>query len=186
MHNLETKTFPMDKFKRILFMMAIPALVILFTACNDDEGATPDPAADLYGEWVSSEILVSFSIDGQGLLTYLVDELDLSQEEAEEFVDAILVELSQGFSGMLEFRTDNTYTANFGDGPETGTWTISEDKSLITLTQTGDSDPDEIDVVSLNATTLVVGFEETFEEDLDDDGTADIIDLGIELTFVKQ
>lgn len=176
----------MDKFKKLLWILAIPAMVILFTACNDDEGATPDPAADLYGEWLSSEILVSFSIDGQGMLTYLVDELDWSEAEAQEFVDAILQELSQGFSGSIEFRTDKTYTADFGDGPETGTWTLSEDKTLITLTQTGDSDPDEIDVVSLNATTLVVGFEEIFEEDLDEDGTNEIIDLGIELTFLKQ
>jgi len=125
--------------------------------CDDDdpnknpgiEGSCdgePGTAELLYGTWETTEIDINSYVGGQTLTDYLIEEVGLTQEEAEEqaelFEDSFITEIS----GSLTINPDNTYDSAFAGGTDSGTWELSADEMTLTLFE----GPDTI-VITINS-----------------------------------
>ena len=87
--------------------------------------------------------------------------------------------------GEIEFKSDNTYVADFGDDPDTGKWSYDSSTGYLTIDS---DDPDEdiqmILVKSISSSTLVIEQSETIEGEIDQGVTVEI-DAIIEMTLSK-
>ena len=158
--------------------------VVLISGCNNDE---PEDQAklDLIGTWTATEVSVGITVNGTPLLQWIQDALDLSDTEAQGFAELFIQELASSLSGTATFNADNSYSLQLGNDPvENGTWLLSNNNQILILTQSN-NETSELEVITLNATTLKLGFEETETDDLDDDGTDDELVLNLSLTFEK-
>lgn len=112
-------------------------LVSIVAACGSDSDPKPKSTSKLVGKWnvVSSQTLLS--VNGKTYKQYLVDNLGLSEEEADIYTGIVeqLLSLS-GFYAEVEFRNDFTWTGNseFVSTPATGGWELTSDEKTLTLT----------------------------------------------------
>lgn len=157
------------------------SLLLFFTQCNDDAEEIGG-AADLVGVWDLQSTEVELKVAGVPLLQVL-QTLGYTQQEAETLIEEIKDDLSdQDLS--LEFTEDNMYEVNSsGINVEEGTWSLNG--STLSIDPVGD-DPTNFEVLTLNATTLVVSFSETDDLEYDDEGNTVEVTGDIEYTFAKQ
>ena len=158
-----------------------------FSACNNDDEKENAANAALVGTWEESATTLEYTINDQSLLDYLVDELEMSEEEAEAY--ATLLEDIYGELLMSEltvtFNSNNTYSSTVDGETGTGTYTLSADKKTITL-DAGTQDESLMSVKSLTATQMVVAQELGFQDDLNEDGTDEDILVSVEMTLNKK
>ena len=154
-----------------LFQFLMMMLVVFAVACGDDDegnGNTPPTTEEmLVGTWTTSTTDISLTVGDKSLGDYLVEDLGWSQEDADFYTAFYEAELESAVDGTLTLNADNTYTSNFDDSPDSGTWNLSADESTITL----DEGADEVQITlnSVTATTLDVTLEDSELDDLDDD-----------------
>ena len=175
----------MKRLKKLFWALSAVALLATY-GCSDDEviGFTDD---DIIGVWTVSGTTVDFSVGGMSLIDYLVETLELSEVEALLFEALISEGIDEGFDGTVEMRADNTYVAQFGDDPaENGTWELTVDGTILKLLEAGASEATELNLISINATTMILSYEESEPMDFDQDGVEEEITLLIEMTLTKQ
>ena len=174
----------MKRLKKLFWALSAVALLATY-GCSDDEviGFTDD---DIIGVWTVSGATVDFSVGGMSLVDYFVETLELSEVEALLFEALISEGFDQGFEGTVEMRADNTYIAQFGDDPaENGTWELTVDGTILKLLEAGESEATELNLISINATTMILSYEESELMDFDQ-GVEEEITLLIEMTLTKQ
>ncbi|MDN4165881.1 DUF4923 family protein [Cytophagales bacterium LB-30] len=158
-----------------------------FSACNNDEEKETAANAALVGTWEESATTFEYTINDQSLVDYLVDELDLSEAEAEAYAN--LLEDVYGELLMSDltvtFNSNNTYSSTVDGETGTGTYALSADKKTITL-DAGTQDESVMSVKSLTATQMVVAQELGFQDDLNEDGTDEDILVSVEMTLTKK
>ena len=180
----------MNRFRRLLTqLISIPILfsLFLFIHCSSDDGENENEETKFVGTWVIASVDAELTIDGKPLLQILIDEFELTEDEAEILEDFFKKSLEDEIGdGEIELKSDNTYVADFGDDPDTGKWSYNSSTGYLTIDS---DDPDEdtqmIKVSSITSNTIILEQEETFDEDLDDDGTDEEIDAKIEMTLAK-
>ena len=175
----------MKRLKKLFWALSAVALLATF-GCSDDEviGFTDD---EIIGVWTVSGTTVDFSVGGMSLIDYLVETLELSEVEALLFEALISEGIDEGFDGTVEMRADNTYVAQFGDDPaENGTWELTVNGTILELLEAGVSEATELNLISINATTMILSYEESEPMDFDQDGVEEEITLLIEMTLTKQ
>ena len=173
----------MNNMRNLIWIFFLGAFLI--SGCNQDDEAVDHAELNILGEWTAEEVSVGATVNGVSMQLWAQDAMQLSDTQAEAFVEEFVYELKSGLTGTITFNEDKTYTLKFGDDPEeNGTWLLTGE--TLTLTE-HDSDDDamELDVITLTETTLTVSIEETESEDMNDDGTADELVITIELTFIK-
>lgn len=128
----------------------------------------------LVGTWTSGEVNITASVDGQSVIDYLVNVVELSQAEAERLFGLLEDELTAEVTGSLTLRSDMTYVSNFNMGSDSGTWSLSSDEQTLTLFE----GPVDVIIITINAISEDIWDATTgglLMLDLDDDpSTADV------------
>lgn len=172
---------------KFLVLFGVLFSFVTFIGCNSDDENPDDPITNnLIGLWTISDAQIEATIGGQSLIAYIADFLGISEVEAAVFAALFDAALDDNFSGTIEFKANNTYITNIGGETDDGTWSLNSAGDKITL-DAGTADEQITDIISLTATTLQVGFDQTEYEDIDDNEmTPDVaIDMRVVLTLIK-
>ncbi len=167
------------RFVKGIILVLITGLV--FASCTKDS----NPEEDILGTWTVEDVDFEATIGTKSLLQYYMDEFSMTEAQAQVVMAAFGAALAQQFTGTIEIKADNTYTATMGDDSDTGTWSLSSDYKKLTL----DSDADEtvvLDVISLTSAKAVMGISEEISEDLNEDEVPEDISVTVEMTLEKQ
>jgi len=170
-----------SKAKFLLLFGAISFFVFI-SSCSDDEET---PKSDLIGFWTVTDVNIDATIFGSSIPDFFIDELGFSEIDANIVATLIESQLNAMFIGStIDFRENKTYFSNFGGEVDDGTW--SSNANSITL-DPGTVDEQVATIISLSATTAIIGLSMTEYEDIDDNPlTPDVpIDLEVELTLTK-
>jgi hypothetical protein len=169
---------------KTLFVVVLAAMVL--TSCSEDEKVVQ--TADLIGAWEIESTSVDVSVGEQTMKQYMTEVLELTVLEAEA-MNVLMIEAFEedALAGTIELKDDNTYTSSIGvDAAETGTWALSADGKELTLTpDIANEEETVLDVVSANSSSLVVSFAEEMLEDLDDDGTEELLIINMTINLAK-
>ncbi len=139
-------------------------------SCDED----PDTADLLVGTWTSSEIVIEAFVGTQTLTEYLIDEVGLSPEDAEAFVDELIDSFLPELTGTITINDDGTYESDFEGGSDSGTWELSADEMTLTLFE--GADIIAITINSITETTWDATLSDDFPVDVDGDpGTDDVL-----------
>jgi len=170
---------------RLLVILGLIATFSIFVSCNNNEEPTVAP---IVGTWNYDSYKLDITVNGQDLLVYLVQVLGVTQQEAvlaEAFFTASLFEESDLEGTTFTFNADGTYSVkNGGVEEDSGTYLIQNNNTKLVLTSSDGTVQDFVIEVLTN-NRLIVSFEDSFEEDLDEDGTFEDVGLEFELTMVK-
>ena len=160
--------------KSVLALFLLSFLV--FAGCGDDDEGLDPTSQMLVGVWETQDE-VKFEVGIEGLTQ---EELD----EYSDLINAFLQIYAQGFFGTIEFKDDLTYTASFGEA-DTGTWVVTNEGSVLALTSNDDMETEEVDLISVGTTQLVLGLSESEDTDVNGDGTDETFSIEIEMTLDK-
>ena len=170
----------MNAFRNIL-LMTLVMTVLFISGCNkDDEGLDPK-SLELVGVWQAKEASLLFTVDGVSLYQYYLNQ-GLSEAEADEALNFLGGLIIQTLSGTIEFKNDKTYTANFGGEVETGSWVLLNEGTVLKMTESMTSEVTDAEIISIGATRLIIGYDESYT----DDDTGEEIAINIELTLDKE
>lgn len=153
---------------------------LFFTSCSKDS----DPAADLVGTWTFSNATFDAKVGTKSLTQYFIDELGLTEAQAQQVLVLFNAQMQQSFTGTIQMKSDNTYTATIGGEPDSGTWSLSSDNQKLTI----DSDteaPVIFDILELSSHKVVLKGTESVQEDLNEDTVPETITVTIEMTLTK-
>lgn len=170
--------------KTYLMAFALMGLTV-FSSCDKDDEKTSENK--LLGTWTVTEADLDIEVNDMPLLDYLVDYLDLSEEEAVIYAAAFESIYSDFATDGLKitFNSNNTYTGEMpGEAPQNGTYSLSADGKTLTL-DGGTEDESQVSIISLTSTTLEVKQEEEGEEDFDEDGEDESLKIKVEMTLTK-
>jgi hypothetical protein len=177
-----------------VFLSTTLSLIVLFAlaflvSCdnNDDDG--PGQDAQFVGTWNVTGVTIDAMIGDESLAQYLVSQgLANSLPEAEAFVTLFFTgPLQQELTGgSIVLRADKTYTATFDGESENGLWNYNATTQILKIdSDEADIEDVEVKVVSISGNTMVAEQSETEQEDINDDGTPENIEVTIQLTFTK-
>lgn len=173
----------MIEMKKLFWALSVVALIATF-GCSEDEETFVE--ADIVGVWNVTDVSADYSVGEMSFVDYLVENLEMSELEAK----AIEVGMQEGFGaefeGVVDMKADNTYIAEFaGEDPDAGDWELVAGKTLKLLSE-GEVEPTELTIVSVTSSKMVLEFDESFEEDMNQDGEAEEISALIQMTMTKQ
>lgn len=169
----------MSKLMNFKSLLLLPVFVIFMASCEKDKDGGSN-ANDIVGNWTITKSEMSVTVNGIDFVQYLINELGLSQSEAEAYEELFFSEIT----GTVNIKSDGTYEANFEGEITTGTWELSSDNKKITMDK-GTEDEMVMNVESLSSSKLVLSYEESETDDMNSDGTDDTILAKVKLTFSK-
>lgn len=127
---------------------------------------------------------MTFSIGQLSLYQYYMVNMGYTEEEAGRANQAYGDTFASGLVGYIEFEKDYTFISFLGPSVEKGTWWILNNTTL-KLTQELFLDQVDLTIFSLDANNLILGFDDTNIDDINQDGTEEEILIGIELVLSK-
>jgi hypothetical protein len=138
--------------------------VFILTSCEKDEESKED---QLIGKWNITSVETVITINGKDIIDYFMEDLGLSQSEAEEFAEWFTFDIT----GTIEIKSDGTYETVFDGETDSGTWELVD--NTLTLDK-GTNDEVEVEIISITSSKLVFEMVESDNsEDFDEDGTND-------------
>ena len=168
----------------ITFLLTIlfTSSLLVFSSCS--ENGEEDPQQKFVGVWTLDRTIVGFSVDGMSVEEFLLDN-GASTEEVELVQEQLISVLQGAFDeeGQIELKADNTYVANFGNDTDTGTWNYVASSETLTITS-NDGDQD-IEVISLTSSKLIIGLVISMFGDIDANGTDDEIEVQMQQEYLK-
>jgi hypothetical protein len=175
-----TKTF-------LLVLMTFS--LVYFSSCESDDNNGGGKGSDLIGKWTIDDSEVSVTVEGVDFVTYLVESMGMTQEQAEMIAGFMTGGTGSAPTGTITFNEDGTYSAMVDGDAESGTWSLSSDGKVLTISGTDEdgSYSDELMVESLTSSKLVLVLaEETEDVDMDDDGVDETtLEYNMKLILVK-
>jgi hypothetical protein len=140
--------------------------VFILTSCEKDEESKED---QLIGKWNITSVETVITINGKDIIDYFMEDLGLSQSEAEEFAEWFTFDIT----GTIEIKSDGTYETVFDGETDSGTWELVD--NTLTLDK-GTNDEVEVEIISITSSKLVFEMVESDNsEDFDEDGTNDTL-----------
>ena len=178
----------MKSFTKASFLILMSLSLVFFNSCEKDEDEKV--SSDLIGTWTIKESSMDIAVGGVDLVSYLMTAFEIPEAQAMLFADLFLGgDGGMAPTGTITIKDDNTYTANIDGEAESGTWAVSMDGKTLTISGTDEDGPysDDLTIVSLSSSQLVLSFTEDSEEvDLDDDNVAETtMDFSITMTLTK-
>jgi hypothetical protein len=169
------------KMKPGIFRNLILVLItgVVFSSCSKDDEKTDA----IVGTWTTGTSTVTVTVDSKTLIQYFTD-LGFTAEEAQAYADLFDQALKQAFTGTITIKSDHTYTSNLDDSPDSGTWSLNSDRSVLTITSTTDG-PMTFDVLELTSSKMHLHAQETTNEDLNGDQTPEALSIEIDLNLTK-
>lgn len=151
-----------------LLMIGLIALMSITISCKEDEAeANIGSEADLIGTWAFESASVEALINGQDFIQYFIDNLGLTEAEAEQLRSFFDFEAEIDDTMMITFKADGTYDAGAED---TGTFKFDATAKTILL-DGGTVDEFTMDVLTLTSSAVSLSYSYTEQMDFDDDGT---------------
>ena len=172
-------------FAKLLSLLALVVSVCFFSSCEkDDDGDAGVDAASIIGAWTSTGTVVDITINDVSIIDFFMEELGLSEAEAEEF--SSLFEDEMDMEGTVEFKEDGEFATNWeGDAPESGTWALSNENTILTIAIDGEDENMVFDVITLTSSLLTIEQTQTELEDMDQDGTDETMKMKMTMSFSK-
>ena len=170
-------------------LVALIASLFIITSCETNDGESFE--SDLIGTWNIDDSSFEVTVDGVSLINFLMTTYQVTQQEAQAFINIFTADLGEDASGSITFKKDNTYNVVDGNYTESGTWSISSDGKTLTITGTEDNGTDtytdDFTIVTLTSMKMVLTIAEESEMvDLDDDGIDETkLDIIMELVLSK-
>lgn len=166
--------------------MFLKSLLIIFitaflVSCEKDKDE--DREDILVGTWNSSTATFDATVNDKPLLQYYIDE-GFTATDAQSAVNFFNLLMQQTFSGSITFNADKTYSTNLGGQNDTGVWSMSSDGNQITIDSNTDL-PFILDVESLSNNELVVSWQESGQEDLNEDTVPETLNVNVNMRFTK-
>jgi hypothetical protein len=155
---------------------------ILVSSCEKDKGPTAEEK--LVGTWTSGTSTFNATVNNTPMLQYFAGQ-GVSQADAQMLTNLFNVTMQQTFSGTITFNSDKTYTSTLGGDTDSGTWSLNNDATELTIDSSND-DPVILQVQTLTEEQLRVKWQETGAEDLNEDTVPEQIAVDVDLTFDKQ
>jgi hypothetical protein len=170
------------KMKFLNLRNFIPVIItgLILSSCSKDS----TPAEDIVGTWTTESAAFTATIDGKTMTQYFIDELGLTAAEAQQYTALFNAMLQQSFTGTMQIKSDNTYTATLGGEPDDGTWSLSSDGKKLTI-DSSTEEPMILDVIELTSSRIHLQGTETETEDLNADAIPETIIVTVDLTFTK-
>lgn len=174
--------------KNLRLLTALWAIVFpcLFFSC-DEEDTEAQHTSDLVGVWSHDAAEFDVTIDGEDIATYLTGFLGISEADVEEFVDQYTeiyaTQLLDFNFGTWEFAADGTFSQVYDGGQNAGTWSISSDQSQLTMT--ANEETAVATVQTLTESQLVLHASNSVEQDLNQDGQTNTLEVSLVLTMVR-
>jgi hypothetical protein len=165
-------------FLKSFFIVLVSGLVI--SSCKKDSTKTED----IVGTWTAGTSTLSVMVGDKTLTQYFIDEMGLSPEDAESYSDLFEMIIAQSFTGTITVKSDGTYTATLGGGDDSGTWSLNDDETELTIVS-GDDGPMTFDVVELTSSKLQIYATEIVSEDLNGDEIPETMTVEITINFSK-
>jgi len=164
---------------RIICVVLIAGLAI--TSCKKDSSSTVTLDG---GTWTAGTPTFTAMVGTKTLTQYYTDVVGLSATEAAQYAAIANLALMLTFSGTIQFKSDNTYTANLGGTPDSGTWSLSADAKKLTI-DSNTEPPETLDVTELTSNKLTVSLTDNTSEDLNDDGTDETLTVSVTIPFTR-
>lgn len=160
--------------------------VILFaglaaTSCKKDSSSTVTLAG---GTWTAGTPTFTAMVGTKTLTQYYTDVMGLNATQAAQYTALANIALMQTFAGTIQFNSDNTYTSNLGGTADSGTWSLSADAKKLTIDSNTES-PETLDVTQLTSNKLTVSLTDNTSEDLNSDGTDEIVTINVTIPFTR-
>ena len=172
--------------KKVIYSANILILyltICLLVSCNKDSKDVL-PSDLILGKWTMTSTTMDLLFDNKPLSQYLIEELGIPQDEAENFTDLLNDSLLELFTGTIDFKSDHTYAIVLDGDSDTGTWSLSADGKTLLLDQ-GTIDETLVTIMTLDSSTLIIEMTQSDEEDLDEDGITETIIMEINMTLKK-
>jgi hypothetical protein len=164
---------------RIFCVVLIAGLAI--ASCKKDSSSEVTLAG---GTWTAGTPTLTVMVGTKTLTQYYTDVMGLTAALASQYSAAVNAVLMQSFTGTIQFKSDNTYTATLGGTPDSGTWSLSSDGKKLTIDSNTDV-PVTADITELSSNKLVVTLKDTESEDLNSDGTPETLTINITIPFTR-
>lgn len=136
------------------------------------------------GTWTAGTPTFTTMVGTKTLVQYYTDVMGLTALQAAQYSAIVNLALMQSFTGTIQFKSDNTYTANLGGKPDSGTWSLSADGKKLTITSSSAA-PETADITELTSNKLTVSLTTTVSEDLNSDGTPETITVSVTIPFTR-
>jgi len=164
-------------FQKSIFLVLLAVLTL--SSCKKDSKSDP-----IIGTWTAGTTTFAATVGDKTLNQYFVDIMGLTQEQADSYTALYDQTLKQAFTGTITIKSNNTYTDNLGGTADSGTWSLNSDQTQLTIVS-GTDGPTTMDVVELTSSKLRLHTSEVVPEDLNSDGTDELINISIDVTFTK-
>ena len=164
---------------KIIYVLLIVSLTV--TSCKKDSSTTVTLEG---GTWTAGTPTFTTMVGTRTLSQYYTDVMGLTSAQALQYSAIVNLALMQSFTGTIQFKSDNTYTANLGGTPDSGTWSISADGKKLTI-DSSSADPVTGDITELTSNKLTVSLVDTVSEDLNGDGTPETITVNVTIPFTR-
>jgi len=171
------------KMKLLNLRNFIPVIItgLILSSCSKD----PTPEEDIIGTWTTESATFTSMVGNKTMTQYLIDEAGLTEAQAQAVMILFNSELQGYFTGTLQIKPDNTYTATLGGEPDNGTWSLSSDGKKLTI-DSSTEEPLILDVIELTSSKIHLQGTYTEAQDLNDDDIMETIIVAIDWTFTKQ
>jgi hypothetical protein len=164
---------------RIICVMLFAGLVL--TSCKKDSTSEVTLTG---GTWTAGTPTFTAMVGTKTLTQYYTDVMGLSAAQALQYTTIVNLALMQGFTGTIQFKSDNTYTATLGGAPDSGTWSLSADGKKLTI-DSNTASAETADIVELTSNKLSVALIDTESEDLNSDGTPETMTVNVTIPFTR-
>lgn len=169
---------------KLLTTLPLIAGMLLFSSCDDDS-SDANITADIKGAWAHESGAWSITVDGTDIVNFLSESLEMSEEKSAEFVGhfGYSRDDTDFKSGNWTFQDDGILLISINNIDESGTWSLSADKSKLTIAFDGSTGT--MDVIALTSNSLVLDYQAKFNVDVDQDGDTELYKTELSLTMTR-
>ena len=165
----------------IKFICVVLIAGLAVTSCKKDSSTTVTLAG---ATWTAGTPTFTAMVGTKTLAQYFTDVMGLTAAQAAAYSVIANATIVQSFTGTVQFKSDNTYTATLGGKPDSGTWSLSADGKTLTI-DSSSAAPVTGTITELTANKLTVTLVNTISEDLNSDGTPETITVNVTIPFTR-
>ncbi|MEX2593342.1 MAG: DUF4923 family protein [Anditalea sp.] len=168
----------------LLFLAVLISSFSILVSCGNKDDESPKQDR-IVGTWTYSSLDYDATINGQNYITFLVENLGVSEAEAQTMASILILQGIEQIAGAgITFNADGTYVIQDGSSEETGTYSLENNETQLTLNP-DDGDTIIFEVTEFTNNSLTLASSEEVLEDLNGDGTDETIEITFDIGFTK-